>query len=480
MADPSNPDLHNDITQTFGIPVQEWESTPEPVKLLVLKFHQVTADQQQTITQLQLRIESLEAKLNENSSNSNRPSSTNSPFKKPAETTDGSEKKNKAGGRKGRKGHRQKLLQATETRNIFPKRCTCGCNDFDHLEPYYTHQHIELPKIVMLVIHFVLHKGRCRSCGKINKGYVPKEYETGYGSRLSALIVELAGMAGNSRDMVRTFCSSVLDLSISLGAIQKVIDRVSKAIKPHYEAIRDKARASRVNHMDETPWHKSGKLNWLWVMANKAVAYFMIHTNRSKEAFESMIGLWTGILVSDNYAVYRKWVNLRQTCLSHLIRKAKALAERADPELSAFGAWTGKELQRLVKMAHAPPTVGQWRAFYARLCHLIALYRDCKSEAGTFARRLEEEMDTLFVFLIEEGVDPTNNFGERIIRFGVLWRKRSQGTKSDKGNRWVERILSLRQTCRLQRKSTFAVLVEAMDSYFKEQDPDLAWIQQVA
>ena len=64
-----------------------------------------------------------------------------------------------------------------------------------------------------------------------------------------------------------------------------------------------------------------------------------------------------------------------------------------------------------------------------------------------------------------------------MIRFAVLWRKRSYGTKSYKGNRWVERILSLRQTCRLQGKSTFDVLVNAMECYFKDQEPDLEWIR---
>jgi transposase len=164
-------------------------------------------------------------------------------------------------------------------------------------------------------------------------------------------------------------------------------------------------------------------------------------------------------------------VNQRQTCLAHLIRKAKALCERTDSELSTFGNWTRKELQPLVKMAKAPPTIGECRAFYARLCRLIALYRDSQSEAGTFARRLEEDMDMLFVFLVEEGVEPTDNFAERIIRFGVLWRKRSRGTKSDKGNRWVERILSLRQTARLHMKSTFTVLVDAFDSIFQKMRP---------
>jgi hypothetical protein len=71
--------------------------------------------------------------------------------------------------------------------------------------------------------------------------------------------------------------------------------------------------------------------------------------------------------------------------------------------------------------------------------------------------------------------DPLAEFN-RALRFGVLWRKRSLGTASDKGNRWVERILSLRETCRLQAKSTYTVLVEAMASLFHGQPPDLSWI----
>jgi transposase len=346
------------------------------------------------------------------------------------------------------------------------------------LKPYYTHQHVELLEIVKKVIHFVLYSGRCSKCGRVNKGHVPIEFQTGYGPRLSALVVELVGIAGNSRDMVQRFCSSVLRIPISLGAIQKVIDRASKAIEQHYEAFKDKARASRINHVDETPWYKAGKLNWLWVMTNPVVAFFMIHTNRSKEAFEKLIGVWCGILVSDNYGVYQKWVNNKQTCLAHLIRKACGLAQREDPELSSCGKWAAKELERLIKMAKAPPTIGEWRTFFARFCHLIALYQDSQSEAGTFVRRLDEQMESLFLFLTEEGVEPTNNFAERMIRFAVLWRKRSQGTKGDKGNRWVERILSLRQTCRLHAKSTFEVLVDAFTCFFKQQEPDLTWICQ--
>jgi transposase len=108
---------------------------------------------------------------------------------------------------------------------------------------------------------------------------------------------------------------------------------------------------------------------------------------------------------------------------------------------------------------------------------LINQYHDRTDDAGRFVRRLLREMDSLWVFLNHQGVDPTNNRAERALRFGVLWRKRSLGTASDKGNRWVERMLSLKETCRLHARSTYDVLVDAMTSCFHGQQPDLSWIK---
>jgi transposase len=468
----------NNILLPQGIQIDEelFAKMPPAVLQLFLKLLEYAVQQEKRIKELEAKVSELEAKLGQNSSNSNKPPSTDSPYKE--KKPEG--KKCKSGGRKGHKGYRQELMSPTKTEEIKPGPCLCGCHTFKELEPYYTHQHIELPKIVMTVIHFVLYKGKCTACGKIGKGYAPTEFNTGFGPRFSALVAEIGGIDGNSRETIQTFCSSVLNVKISLGTIQKIIDRVSAAIKPHYESIRDKARSAPVNHIDETSWKNCGKLNWLWVMANSVVAFFMIHPNRSQAAFLELIGAWEGILVSDGYRLYQKWVNLRQTCLSHLIRRAIGLSERNDPELAKCGAWARDELRRLCKMAKDPPSIAEWRAFYARLCRLIALYRDSDSEAGTFVRHIENEMDALFTFLVEEGVEPTNNFGERMIRFAVLWRKRSQGTSSEKGNRWVERIVSLRQTCRLQGKSTFNMLVDAMTCYFKDQQPDLNWIRQAA
>src|SRR6266568_6546675 len=128
------------------------------------------------------------------------------------------------------------------------------------------------------------------------------------------------GSQGDSRTIIQNFCSSVLGFSVSPGAIQKVLDRASAAIAPHYEAIGAQARMAAVNNVDETSWRTKNDLCWLWVMANKAVSFFMIQKRRNRDAFKALIKEWNGILVSDGYRVYTDWVGLRQTCLAHLIR----------------------------------------------------------------------------------------------------------------------------------------------------------------
>jgi len=342
--------------------------------------------------------------------------------------------------------------------------------------PYHTHQVIELPPIEMQITHFELHQGHCLGCGRLLKAEVPSAYRTGYGPRLSALMGELSGMHGTSRRLIQDFCHSVLHIPISLGAVQKVIDRVSEALQPHYQVIAELARQAPVGYIDETPWYCQHALQWLWTMVTDSVTLYLIHPNRSKDAFFELIEDWKGLLVSDGYGVYQDWVNRRQTCLAHLIRTARGLSEKRDPELAACGAWALAELQRLCHMAKAPPSGGEWNAWYARFCSLIGRYHERKDDAGRLARRLQREMASLWVFLVEHGVEATNNRAERALRFGVLWRKRSSGTASVKGNRWVERILSLRQTCRQLGQSSFGVLVDALSSAFRGHQPDLSWL----
>jgi transposase len=454
-----------------GLPLDmaSWERTPLVVRHVVVDLLAV-------IQQQAGRIAALEARLQQRSHTSDRPPSSDPPYeKRPARS--GSQ--GKPGAKPGHLGHRQALLAPTEVIEVTPEACACGQREFPATTPYYTHQVIELPEIQMAVTHVALHETRCPRCGHLLKAELPAEYRYGYGPRFTALIGELSGSQRDSRSAVQEFCTSVLGVPISRGAIQRAVDRVSEAIRPHYEAIATKARQAKVNYIDETTWYQHGVLAWLWVMVNPAVALFTVQASRNKAAFEALIERWAGILISDGYGVYQRWVHGRQTCLAHLIRRARGLAERKEPELAWFGRRMLAELQRLVHWATAPPASGEVQMWYARVVHLINQYRPRRDEAGTFARTLERELGALWTFVVEEGVEPTNNRAERALRFAVLWRKMMQGTYNEKGDRWVERMLSVRETCRLQGRPTFPVLVDAVTRSFNRQPPDLSWIYRL-
>lgn len=474
MTEPSQ--SHPDHT-TWPFPFSEadWQQTPPSVQKYVVELQRQLNELKQQYDRLQKQVDLLQGRLDKTSQTSSKPPSSDSPFKK-AKKSKRRQSSGKRGAKKGHPGSGPILLEPTEVQHVYPSACACGYGELAPPTLYYTHQVIELPPIEMEISHFLLHQARCVGCGKLLKAEVPSEHQTGYGPRLTGLIGELSGMHGTSRRLIQDFCHSVLHIPISLGTVQKMIDRLSNAILPHYEAIAALARSATVGYIDETPWYCQNALQWLWSMTTERVSLFLIHANRSKEAFFDLIDDWKGILVSDGYGVYQNWVNRRQTCLAHLIRTARGLSEKSLPELAACGKWALSELQRLCHMAKAPPSGGEWNAWYARFCNLIGRYRERQDDAGRLARRLQREMASLWVFLCEHGVEPTNNRAERSLRFGVLWRKRSGGTDSVKGNHWVERSLSLRQTCRQLGQSTFAVLVDALSSLFGGRQPDLAWL----
>jgi transposase len=280
-AQPSTP-----LPQGLGIPMSDWQRTPTTVRdefLSLLK-----------------RVDALEARLNRDSSNSSCPPSTDSAAKKRDRRMKPTERR-KPGAKPGHPGHQQILLEPTSTISLFPERCDCGYSEVTNLTAYQTHQVIELPVIRPEVTHWRLHQGQCGSCGKTRKASLPSDQTTGYGLRLTAFVGEMSGIVSVSRSAVQDLCASVFSIPLSKGAIQKMINRVSQALVPHYEAIGRVARAALVNHLDETSWFTQGVRHWLWVMTNPLVAYYQIHRTRSQAAFEQLIADWRGILVSDDY-----------------------------------------------------------------------------------------------------------------------------------------------------------------------------------
>lgn len=453
----------------------DWHQTPEMVRHYILYLERTLHQMQQQAESHEKRIEKLEVQTKKNSHNSSKPPSSDPPFaRKKRKQKTGSRSK---GGQKGHEPNQQQILDPTESHWLMPERCTCGNTVFNpnQMQPFYVHQHIELPKIKMEISHYILHQCDCPNCGKTVKATPPPDKSTGYGPRFTAFVGELSGIKAMSRNDVKQFCQSVMQIPIATGTIQKIVDRTSAALLPVYDHIGGIARSSWCNYIDETSWFKQHDLHWLWTMVNERVAFYRIDPHRSKAAFEQLIQDWQGILISDGYGLYRKWVT-RQTCLAHLLRKADALAESRKVDLRRFGEYIAGWLRQLIHFAKEPPDPKQWSDFYTFFLFTITLWKPDKTDAGKLARQIIREIDNLWVFLDHAGVDPTNNRAERALRFGVLWRKRSLGTQSEKGNRWVERILSFKETCRLKAKATFPVLVECVKSYFLNSLPDLSWI----
>ena len=183
----------------YNFSTSDWDNTPEAVKHEFIRL-------EQRINELEEKLNQILVRLNKDSSNSSKPPSSDSPYKKkpdPKKTT-----ARKRGGQLGHKGKRQPLLAPTEEVSVMPETCRCGNKLFTKTEHYYTHQEIELPDIPLDVVHYNLFKGYCANCDNVVKAPIPKEHCTGFGPRLSALIADLSGIQGNSRRMVQDFCQS--------------------------------------------------------------------------------------------------------------------------------------------------------------------------------------------------------------------------------------------------------------------------------
>ncbi|HSF32471.1 MAG TPA: DUF6444 domain-containing protein [Candidatus Tectomicrobia bacterium] len=176
-----------------------WEQTPLVVRQVVVHLPAVIQQQEE-------RIAALEARLSQNSRNSDRPPSSDPPYE---QRTACSGEHGRPGAKRGHSGHHQVLLVPTEVIKVTPEACPCRQREFHAPTPYHTHQVIELPEIQMQVTHVVLHEACCPQCGRLLKAPLPEEYRYGYGPRLTALIGELSGGQRDSRTAVQEFCASV-------------------------------------------------------------------------------------------------------------------------------------------------------------------------------------------------------------------------------------------------------------------------------
>ena len=362
----------------------------------------------------------------------------------------------KQGGQKGHKGHRQKLCKTNDIRPVLPERCTCGSDEFINLKLMHILQHIELPVLLAHVIHYALMKGTCAHCGKIVKASVssiPQEHQTGYGSNFTAFIGAIVVALGCTR---RPLLELIVDsgflmteegepLPLSLGTLNKLIDRSSTALELPLKKIREFAHTAPINYIDETSWPIFGPLRqvkyWLCIMSSPYVVYFNIHRNRSREAFHELIGEWFGYLISDGLRVYWSWpFEFRKSCLTHLFRHAKKWKEAPDKDIARGRKQLYNELCRLNKMQPDTLTEAYWQAWVMRARNIIKNYAEQSNGLSILVARLRDTFESLSTFLCIRGVtvEPMNHRAERSLRIAVAGCKISFGRTSEMGHCRIE------------------------------------------
>lgn len=432
------------------------------------------------VADLQAKVHDLEARLGQNSSNSSLPPSANPPaapkpvVKKPAGRT--------SGGQPGHEPHLRQRLPAsrvTEVIRFVPRACRCcqaalparpGPQD---PEPTW-HQVVELPPLIARVTEYQGHTRTCPDCGTLTHAAIPAELRRHVVSpRLAALLAYLRGAHQVSQRGLEEFVETVLDVPLSLGTINRLERQMSAALRPaHAEALAAVRRAP-VKHVDETGWKRAG--GWLWLAATAQVAVFVIHARRSAAGLRALLGeAMGGVLCTDRWSAYNRLpLEQRQICWAHLKRDFRKCLDRggAAAAVGAAGLRITRELFACWHRARDGPVerdhlLEAIAPLARRLERVLSAGQRCADgPAAAFCANLLELWPALWRFTLEEGVEPTNNHAERMLRRGVLWRKRSFGSQSEDGCRFAERMLTVVQTLRLQNRSALSYLHDALAAH---------------
>jgi transposase len=439
------------------------------------------------IAALERRLAQLEARLNTNAGNSSTPPSAN-PLGAPPPVVK-KKSKRKRGGQPGHPPHLKQLLapeRVTRVEAIVPEVCaacqaTLPRAACPHDPPPKRFQVVELPPIVVDVTEYQAHGRTCRDCGHVTQAVIPAAIRAhSVGPRLTATLSYFSGCHGASKRGVEEIADTVLGAPIALGTVANLEQEVSAALEPAHREALQAVRAAAVKYADETSWKLWGKLCWLWAAATSGVAVFVIHARRGARGLAALLGEEIhGIVHSDRWHVYLQVPEeRRQLCWAHLKRDFRKIVECGGPSL-----FVGRRGLRIVSDLFAA-----WRAFQAgtitrlRLQELIAplerrlsktLLEGAFGEDARVAKFCENLIylePALWTFARVDGVEPTNNFMERLVRLAVLWRRRSFGSNSVSGCRFVERILTIVQTCRLNEANPLEYLARSVEAHRSRQE----------
>jgi transposase len=440
--------------------------------------------QQATIVGLEQRIRDLEARLAKFSGTSSTPPSSDPPGAPPPARPRRTGRRR--GGQPGHPKQERALVapdQVTHVETVKPSTCRrCGKALAGHDAAPYRHHVIEVPKGTALVNEYRLHTLICSGCGTSTRASLPVGVPSGqFGPRLQAIVALCSGAYRMSKRSTKDLIEDFFGVAISLGSIANLEQATREALAAPVEEVAQAIQKEPVVHADETGWFEHSKRAWLWVAVTAQMAFFLLRTSRGAQVAQELLGAaFTGILISDRWSAYT-WVDVtrRQLCWAHLLRQFRGFQD-----YGSEAARIGRALEVLTEtMFHAWHRVRDGtmtRTAFQDLLHplrqhvVARLDEGVSCTVGAVAGRCREILDlepALWTFVQVEGVEPTNNAAERAVRQAVLWRKGSFGTDSPQGSRFVECILTVVTTLRLQKRNVLDYVTAACHAALQGQAP---------
>jgi transposase len=434
---------------------------------------------EQQVAELSAHVRDLQARLGQNAANSSLPPSANPPDAPPPVVKKPTGRK--PGGQPGHTAHlRQRLPpeRLTEpTVHYLPAVCATCQHDLPHAPgpddpaPRW-HQVVELPRLPVQVTEHQAHGRTCPYCGQLTWAQIPDAIRAHVcGPRLTATMSYMSGVLHTSKRGIEEFVETVLSVPIALGTVSNHEQEMSAALAAAHGEAQQAVQAAAAKNVDETGWKQAGAKRWLWGAATALVVCFVITPTRGAVGLAALLGRKIkGIISSDRAAVYGQLkLGLRQLCWAHLKRDFQKLVDRGGVG-QEYGELGGAVVGILFAEWHLFRGGGSRAALQRELEPLRDMMRSWLEEgarcsdtkAAALCGNLLDVEPALWTFLYKKGVEPTNNHIERLLRSGVLWRKNAFGCHSEDGCRFVERILTVTQTLRLQKRPVLEFLYQAL------------------
>jgi transposase len=434
------------------------------------------------IAELQAHVEELQRQVQgKTPQNSSLPPSTQHPHAKPPRRKRTSKKKR--GGQPGHPKHERPLLPSDQCHEVIPLKPTacrrCG-SELTGEDPEPLRQQVwELPEIKPHVTEYQRHRLPCPRCGETTCAELPGGVPQGQsGPRLMAFTALLMAYFRQSKRRTAEFLGTLLGQPCSPALTVKIQTQVTAAARPAYEELAATLPTEEHINADETATKEENGKAWLWTFVAGLFTVFAVRATRAATAVDEFLtAAFCGVVTCDRAKMYWR-VGRIQWCWAHLKRDFQALIDRGDKQAKRLGYDLRRTTRKLFEHwgNYRDGTISR-AAFVRRMVPirreverllLRGLNSGNKSLVG-MCQELYAHRDWLWTFVREEGVEPTNNAGERALRHAVIWRKLSFGTQSAAGSRFVETMLTVIETCRQQHRNAFEYLTAAVTAHLSGQ-----------